>query len=855
MKWTHAVAASAFLTNAALGVQSSIQEVGNVRITAISDSLVRIEAKGPKGWENRPTFHVAARPKAQSTLERTEDAGMVQLDGRFFRILIPEGASSPVGVKVLSKRGTVLYEVSGQETNSVWLPEPSDKPQAWAFADKPRLVLQPNRPPQQFGYEFDTANDAFDVYVFLPRGNTERLRREFLTLTGPTEMPPLYLFGYIHSRYHPYSDKQALELIDKYQAHGFPLDVFVVDTDWRVGASHGYDSNTKLFPDMPAFLEAAENRGTKIMFNDHPEPKSKGAFDQAELTYRFDGLSRWLKAGVDVWWYDRNWHIGLVEPLPGLRKEVWGMQLYRDIAEYVHPKLRPAIMANIDGIDNGRRNRPPNVAAHRYPIQWTGDTLSTWQFLQFGIENAVHQGAAALNPYVSEDLAGHVGNPSPRYYTRFMQYGALSPTMRLHHTAGMKDREPWVYGSEVEGIVRDYTKLRYRLLPHFYALARQNFETGLPLVARGDFYFPKHTEAKRNDQYFLGPDLLVAPIYQGDDPKPVAADWLKTDSGKPGLEGEYFDNPELLGKPKLKRIDPLVNFNWGQNGPLPGGVTDQFSARWSGKITIPAGVTGNLGLRGDDGVRLYLDGKLMVDKWVAQDSVTTMIAEDLVPGRTYSLRIEFMELSGHAVCQLVFREKQKSLDESREVWIPEGTWVSIWDGAKFEGPRLIQTTSSLEQIPIFVRQGSVMLLAAEPERNTTLTNIFSHILVEVIPSSRAKATLYEDDSNSIAYKSKGYRKTTFESRSDAFSEVVEWAAARGSFESQLSHRDYSVRVRVRKEPREVLFDGVAVPFKFTRKSKAGPILDPRTAARDEDSVLLDLKRVANNRSHKLIVRY
>ena len=64
--------------------------------------------------------------------------------------------------------------------------------------------------------------------------------------------------------------------------------------------------------------------------------------------------------------------VHLVTPEPNLNKEVWGMRLYHDTTARVRPEQRPLIMANVDGIDNGMRRRPMDVAAHRFPIPMDG---------------------------------------------------------------------------------------------------------------------------------------------------------------------------------------------------------------------------------------------------------------------------------------------------------------------------------------------------------------------------------------------------------------------------------------------------------------------------------------------------
>ena len=193
------------------------------------------------------------------------------------------------------------------------------------------------------------------------------------------------------------------------------------------------------------------------MFNDHPEPLNTNVtgLDAKELNFRFNGLSGLLNDGLDIWWYDRNWWVALVPPAPILRKEVWGMRLYHDTTARVRPEQRPLIMANVDGIDNGLRNRPMDVAAHRFPFQWTGDIGPGWEFLRRGVENAVYSGVQSLFPYVSDDLGGHTANPTPEQYIRWIEYGALSPVYRPHCTHNLK-RMPWAFGPEAETVARRF---------------------------------------------------------------------------------------------------------------------------------------------------------------------------------------------------------------------------------------------------------------------------------------------------------------------------------------------------------------------------------------------------------------
>jgi len=89
--------------------------------------------------------------------------------------------------------------------------------------------------------------------------------------------------------------------------------------------------------------------------------------------------------------------------------------------------------------------------------------------------------------------------------------------------------------------------MRYRLMPLFYQLSRENYDTGLPIMRRLDIVYPQYVEASANDQYLLGDYILVAPI-AGKTQEPFAPEWLAAD-GKQGLKVEYFKNDTLTGNP------------------------------------------------------------------------------------------------------------------------------------------------------------------------------------------------------------------------------------------------------------------------------------------------------------------
>jgi beta-glucosidase len=137
-------------------------------------------------------------------------------------------------------------------------------------------------------------------------------------------------------------------------------------------------------------------------------------------------------------------------------------------------------------------------------------------------------------------------------------------------------------------------------------------------------------------------------------PVPASALFLPDQPGAHGLKGEYFDNKDLQGRPVITRSDEQVNFNWFTNSPVPQLPTDNFSVRWTGRFVPPASGSYQLGARADDGVRVYLDDKLIVDGWRDGSAKTLTVPVELEGGRSYRIRVEYYDRYASAQAQLIW---------------------------------------------------------------------------------------------------------------------------------------------------------------------------------------------------------
>ena len=115
----------------------------------------------------------------------------------------------------------------------------------------------------------------------------------------------------------------------------------------------------------------------------------------------------------------------------------------------------------------------------------------------------------------------------------------------------------------------------------------------------------------------------------------------------PDWRGEYWPNAGLNGNPTLVRNDPQINFNWGLGSPDPNIPADNFSVRWSRSFPFENGVY-RFTAQVKDGIRFYVDGTLVLDKWLDVPNVTTYVIDLNMNGRHW-LDVEYFNGTAEAV--------------------------------------------------------------------------------------------------------------------------------------------------------------------------------------------------------------
>lgn len=136
----------------------------------------------------------------------------------------------------------------------------------------------------------------------------------------------------------------------------------------------------------------------------------------------------------------------------------------------------------------------------------------------------------------------------------------------------------------------------------------------------------------------------------------ISAEYLRNDLNPKmnGLKGEYFDTIDFAGKPVITRVDSVVDFKWSNDAPAENLPADKFSVRWSGKLIAPSSDVYVLALASDDGSRLYVDGKLVIDNWGNHSNTLVSNQLPLEKGKEYDIKIEYYDNSMTATVQLLW---------------------------------------------------------------------------------------------------------------------------------------------------------------------------------------------------------
>ncbi len=516
------------------------------RITVLTKSLVRLEYSPDGIFTDAPTQTVLNRNFPQVSFEVRETPEELEIRTEYFQLnydkkeftshglscyaLGMPGGNRNVwryGVKNENLKGTArtLDNVNGaceleDGILSLWCG-------CVALDDSRTLTLRED------GWVEPRKKGIQDLYLFAYGHRYLEALKDFYHLCGETPMLPRFALGNWWSRYYKYTEESYMELMERFDQEQIPFSVAVIDMDWHLvdidpkyGTGWtGYTWNREFFPDPERFLKKLHDRGMKTTLNLHPADGIRGFEDcypqmaeamgldpEKEEPVNFDianpdFLEAYLEKtlhpleeeGVDFWWVD--WQQGTNSKMEGL-DPLWMLNHYHFL----------------DSARNGKRpmtfSRYAGPGSHRYPVGFSGDTLITWESLDF----QPYFTSTASNigyGWWSHDIGGHMlGYKNDEMEARWYQFGVFSPINRLHSSSSeFNGKEPWRFKKEVHDTMCEFLRLRHRLLPYLYTMNHRAWAEGEPICQPMYYAYPENWDAYgRKNEYFFGSELIAAPV-------------------------------------------------------------------------------------------------------------------------------------------------------------------------------------------------------------------------------------------------------------------------------------------------------------------------------------------------------
>ncbi len=599
--------------------------------------------------------------------------------------------------------------------------------------------------------------DELDFYFV--RGDTYAAVSEGLrSLTGPTPLPPRWLFGYVQSKERYVNAQELVEVVREYRRRNVPMDTIVLDwkswpTDAPNEAKWGQKSfDPQRFPSPQALTAELHSLGARLMISIWPI-MTGGCADQRELlaaglmlgnqsTYdAFSSTARelyWRQAerglfvhGVDAWWcdctepFEADWS-GAVKPEPDARLALNTAQSRR----YLDPGLINAYsLLHSQGIYEGQRRtttakrvvnltRSSYAGQHRYgTVTWNGDITATWETLRRSIPEGLNFTATG-EAYWTTDVGGF--------------FIANNPAL-------------WFWRGDYNAGTRSLTPAQ--------ALAPDPADTGCTDLGFHELY-------TRWLQY-----AVFLPVFRSHGTDAAREIW------RFGEEGTRF-------------YDCLASYIRMRYRLLP------YLYSLAAQVTFH----GHAMLR----------------------AVALEYPHDPA---THGLLDQFLLGPSLLVCPVTKpmyygpNSSPIQAEESRPVYLPAGRgWYCFWTGERHDGGQTITAAAPLERIPLYVPTGSILMLGAVMQ--FTGEQPGAPYELHVYPGADAAFTLYEDAGDGYAYEQGEYALLQLFWHDAA--RLLTFLDREGSFPQLVTERLYNVIVHSARGavPRSLLYSGTALQVHF-----------------------------------------
>lgn len=395
---------------------------------------------------------------------------------------------------------------------------------------------------------FSVPGEKLDFY-YLGGGTMKRTISLYTELTGKPAMPPEWSFGLWLSTSFvtDYDEDTVLSAIEKMEEADIPIRVFHFDCFWMKGY-HWCDFvwDNQVFPNPERMLQKIHDKGIRVCVWINPY------IAQASDLFK-EGVREGYfikRANGDVWQWDK-WQAGMaIVDFTNPQAKIWyqsklenllrvGVDCFKtDFGEriptkdiryyngadsermhnfysYLYNEAVYEVICRVKGEEDAVVfARSGTSGGQKFPVHWGGDCFAKYESMAESLRGGLSLTMSGYG-YWSHDIGGFEDTSTPDVYKRWVAFGLLSSHSRLHGSNSY--RLPWLYGEEATDVLRHFVKVKAELQPYLIEKAKENHETGIPLIRAMVLEFPEDPACAYLDlQYMLGDRYLVAPVFRED---------------------------------------------------------------------------------------------------------------------------------------------------------------------------------------------------------------------------------------------------------------------------------------------------------------------------------------------------
>jgi alpha-D-xyloside xylohydrolase len=395
--------------------------------------------------------------------------------------------------------------------------------------------------------QFSVQGQELEYFVIYGPGPKEVLRK-YSALAGRPALPPAWSFGlWLSTSFTTnYDEATVTSFVDGMAERDLPLSVVHFDTFWmREFRWCDFEWDPRMFPDPAGMLRRLKERGLRVCVWINPYIAQRSPlFDEGKR----NGFLL-TRANGDVWQWDK-WQAGMaLVDFTNPAARSWYADKLRSLLDMGVDCFKsdfgervPTDAVYHDGSDPERMHnyysflynrtvfellekyrgpgeavvfaRSATVGGQRFPVHWGGDNASTFPSMAESLRGGLSLAVSGFG-YWSHDIGGFEGTPDPAVFKRWIPFGLLSSHSRLHGNESY--RVPWAFDDESVDVLREFTKLKLRLMPYLYDAAVTAHREGIPMLRPMVVEFPDDPASPYLDrQYMLGDNLLVAPVFSAD---------------------------------------------------------------------------------------------------------------------------------------------------------------------------------------------------------------------------------------------------------------------------------------------------------------------------------------------------